>query len=454
MSNNPSFFERASHWLKTSITLRLFTIGILILILLIPVGMVRDLIREREYRKSAAINEVSAKWGEAQTVNGLVLTIPYYTYVKVVEDAKNDKYRLEPIRNYAHFLPNELQVNGDVIPEKRYRGIYEVVVYNSKVTLAGNFAMPDFEVWNIKEKDVMWEEAFVSLGLSDMRSIQNNVQVNWNGSQHPFNPGIETNEVIGTGMSTRVPVGPAKEADESWTFEVLLDFNGSSQLRFIPLGKNTAVSLNSSWQDPSFDGAFLPDEREITPQGFTAQWNVLHLNRTYPQSFRGSMKGIYESAFGVNLIVPAGEYQKSMRSAKYASLFITLTFMLFFFAQIMNNVRIHPIQYIMVGLALCIFYTLLIALSEHLPFQWAYLISSSAIIGLIVMYAHSIFKNIRLTGIIAAILVILYGFVYVILQLQDYTLLVGSLGLFVVLATVMYLSRKIDWYALQATREE
>ncbi len=453
MSNNSSFFERASHWLKTSVTIRLLTIGILILLLLIPVSMVRSLIKEREYRKTNAISEVSSKWGKRQTINGLVLTIPYLTYIKVVEDAKNDKYRMEPVRNYAHFLPHQLNINGDVIPEKRYRGIYEVVVYNSKVKLDGNFTMPDFDVWNVKSKDVLWDEAFVALGLSDMRSIQNNVAVKWNGEDYMFNPGIEVKDVIKAGMSVRVPVGEKEQKDTKWTFEMALDFNGSSALNFTPLGKNTVVKLKSTWKDPSFDGAFLPDDRIINEDGFNAEWNVLHLNRTYPQSFKGSTSGIAESAFGVNLIVPAGEYQKSMRSAKYAALFITLTFMLFFFAQIMNKVRIHPIQYIMVGLALCIFYTLLIALSEHIPFQWSYLISSFAIISLIVMYAHSIFKNIKLTSIITGILVILYGFIYVIIQLQDYALLVGSIGLFIVLAAVMYLSRKIDWYNIQTTKE-
>lgn len=210
------------------------------------------------------------------------------------------------------------------------------------------------------------------------------------------------------------------------------------------------MQIASSWHNPSFSGAFLPDEREINDDGFSSTWEVLHLNRSYPQSFCGSIQDINKSAFGVDLIVPIDEYQKSMRSAKYAVMFIALTFLIFFFAQILNNVRVHPIQFIIVGLSLCVFYTLLIAFSEQIPFGWSYLISAMSIVGLITLYAGSIFKNRNLMLIIGAILTLLYLFIYSIIQMEDYALLMGSIGLFVVLAITMYLSRKIDWYNINA----
>ena len=175
---------------------------------------------------------------------------------------------------------------------------------------------------------------------------------------------------------------------------------------------------------------------------------------TYPQQFKGAVQGINESSFGVNLIVPVDEYQKSMRAAKYAVMFITLTFLIFFFVQILNRVRIHPIQYIIVGLALCVFYTLLIALSEHIAFVYSYLISSLSIIGLVTLYSHTIFKSNRLTTLVCLILTALYLFIYSIIQLEDYALLMGSIGLFFVLATIMYLSKRIDWYALNTKEED
>ncbi|MFK7920377.1 MAG: cell envelope integrity protein CreD [Bacteroidia bacterium] len=449
-TSRPGFFERANSWLKNSISIRIITIGILVLLLLIPVNMVQDLIREREYRQERAISEVSAKWGNAQTINGLVLTVPYMAYTRVY-DEKREEYKLVGSRQYAHFLPDQLNLNGEVLPEARYRGIYKVIVYSCDLKLSGLFKYPDFAELKIESKDVLWEDAFVSLGMSDLRGIQQNISVKWNQQAYQFNPGLESREVIDNGISAKIPLSPNLEVGEQYDFELDLKFNGSSSLNFVPIGKTTAVTIQSNWPNPSFDGAFLPDERDINQDGFTANWEVLHLNRPYPQSFKGSMNGIGASAFGVNLIVPVDEYQKSMRSAKYAAMFIALTFLIFFFVQILSAVRIHPIQYIIVGLALCIFYILLIALSEHISFMLSYLIASTAIISMITLYAHSISNNIAVTRVIGLILVILYLFIYSIIQMQDYALLMGGVGLFIVMAVVMYLSRKIDWYAVRSS---
>ncbi len=443
---NSTFFERANYWLKNSITIRLFVIGFLLLLLLIPIEMVKDLIREREYRQQDAINEVSSKWGNMQTIKGLALTIPYRSYSKVYD--KDNSFKLVESIEYANFLPEELNIDGNVSPNVRYRGIYEIVVYNAGIQLNGRFILPDFEEWKIEEKDIIWEDATVVLGLSDLRSIQEDVSVNWNGKNYAFNPGVEQKDVVEHGISTKVHIDPLDSSYQNIDFSLILNFNGSSSLNFIPLGKTTRVAIHSEWKDPSFDGAFLPDERTIDEDGFTAKWEVLHLNRSYPQSFRGAVGGINESSFGVNLLMPVDSYQKSMRSAKYASMFVALTFLIFFFVQILNKVRIHPLQYIMVGLALIIFYSLLIALSEHISFMWSYIIASIAIIGLIVLYVKNIFKSSTLTWMMGLMLLILYLFIYIIIQSQDYALLMGSIGLFIVLAVVMYLSRNIDWYRI------
>lgn len=412
--------------------------------------MITDLIREREWRQEEAIREVSSKWGEEQTISGPVLTIPYNSVSKVYE-GDND-YKLVTTREFAHFLPEVLNVDGEIYPEKRNRGIFEVIVYNSKISLKGSFKSPDFSELNIPASDILWDEAFLSIGMTDLRSLKENVTIKWNEESYSFNPGVESRDVLSKGISTRIKLA-ADTGSGSFSFISNLDFNGSSALKFIPLGRTTHVDLRSTWESPRFDGAFLPEEREIGKEGFIASWNVLHLNRPYPQQFRGATQGINDSAFGVDLIVPVDEYQKSMRSAKYAVLFITLTFMMFFFAQVMNGIRIHPIQYILVGLALCVFYTLLIALSEHIAFSISYLIAAIAIIGLITLYVRSIFKNRKVSGIMGLILTVLYLFIYSIIQMEDYALLMGSIGLFIVLAIAMILSRKIDWYGLGNKRD-
>ncbi len=451
-THQPGFFEKASQWLKQSVTIRLITIGILILFLLIPVSMIEGLIRERESRQEEAIQEVSAIWGQQQTLVGPILSVPYKTYSKVFENGSADKYKLVESVEYAHFLPDELRVSGAVSPEMRYRGIYEVIVYNARMNLDGRFSAPDFAEWNIEPGDILWNEATLSLGLSDVRSIQDTLSVRWGSRTLYFNPGVECDDLIKTGISARVPLGGPDSL--SIPFSLALNMNGSSGLSFTPVGKTTWVDLSSTWQNPSFSGAFLPDKRDVRETGFTAGWKVLHLNRSYPQQFRGTMEGLTESAFGVDLIVPVDEYQKSMRAAKYAVMFITLTFLVFFFVQILNGVRIHPIQYFIVGLSLCVFYTLLIGLSEHIPFSFSYLISSVSVVGLITFYAYSIFRQQRLTWLVLLILTALYVFIFSVIQMEDYALLMGSIGLFLVLTAIVYLSRRIDWYALRSKEKE
>ncbi|MDG1476572.1 MAG: cell envelope integrity protein CreD, partial [Vicingaceae bacterium] len=309
-------------------------------------------------------------------------------------------------------------------------------------------------------------EAFVSVGIPDMKGIRDNIQLKWNDESYAFNPGIESNDVIGSGVSTKVEIQPAKEdgltEDESaidstkndFNFSFDLNLNGSSFLKFIPIGKETNVNLNSDWAHPSFTGASLPDKHEITAEGFTAHWKELHLNRNYPQQWLGNSHNINNSTFGVDLLLAVDEYQKSTRSAKYAIMFISFTFLIFFFIEIRNKKRIHPIQFILVGLALTIFYALLLSLSEHIHFNNAYLIASTAIIVMIGAYSITIFKNGKLTALMTGVLTLLYGFIFTILQLEDYALLMGSIGLFIVLAVIMYLSRKIDWYAIAKGKKE
>lgn len=453
----PSAFEKINQKIKNSITIRLLSIGFLVLILLIPTSMIESLIREREYRRGDVIREVSSKWGGSQTITGPILTIPYIKYVK--DQDKN----LVKTKAYAHFLPDDLNIKGDLTPEIRYRSIYEIIVYNTQLKVNGKFPTPDFNELGINDSYVLWDEAFVSLGIPDMKGIRDNINLKWNDNTYAFNPGIETNDVIGSGVSTKIKLMHQPEENEgeiidttkkNYAFAFDLNLNGSSYLNFIPVGKESNIDISSNWAHPSFSGASLPDDRDITKDGFTAHWKELHLNRNYPQQWLGNHHNVYDSAFGVDLLLPVDEYQKSTRSAKYAIMFISFTFLIFFFIEIRNKKRIHPIQFILVGLALTIFYALLVSLSEHIHFNNAYLISSAAIIVMIGSYSITIFKNGKLTALMSGVLILLYGFIFTILQLEDYALLMGSIGLFIVLAIIMYLSRKIDWYAIAKGKKE
>jgi inner membrane protein len=306
--------------------------------------------------------------------------------------------------------------------------------------ITGHFSNISFSDWNISKEDILYHDAYIVSGISDLRGIKDNIVLEWNNTRHEFNAGVA---LINSGIKARVPVG-----EETYKFKYDLKLNGSQSIYFIPAGKETVVEVQSSWKDPAFVGGFLPESYHIGDNGFAARWKVLHFNRNFPQRWLSTEPYDLDesSAFGVNLLLPVDHYQKNYRSAKYAVLIISLTFLIFFFIEVLNRKRIHPFQYILVGIALCVFYTLLLSFSEHLGFEISYLISAVAIIGLISIYLIGVLKSYWSSAIAASFLSLLYLFIFIILQLQDFALLAGSIGLFAALAVVMILSRNINWY--------
>ena len=431
--------------MRRSITLRVTFIGVLVLLLLIPLEMVESLIRERESRKAEVEQEVSHTWGGPQTITGPVISVPYESVVRVDAQDGSGRYEMRTITEWAHFLPEELEVEGSLAPHKRHRGIYDVVVYQSVIALKGRF--PGLQENDLGRNDKLrWHDAVIGLGITDLRSIKEQVRMELGGRAVDFEPGMPTNDVIGTGLSAGLPLDSTMMG-AGGTFTMDLQLNGSTSFRIVPVGKVTRVHVQSDWSSPSCSGAFLPDSIPTDGQRLDARWTVLHLNRPYPQAFLGGRSSeVGESAFGVDLILPVDEYQKSTRAAKYGVMLIVLVFTVFFFVEVMRKVRIHPIQYLLVGLALCIFYSLLIAFSEHIGFGYSYITAALAVIVLVTLYARSVFNMPRAAQLLTLVLILVYGFIFTIIHQEDYALLMGSIGLFRVLATVMWLSRKISWY--------
>ncbi|OGD67633.1 hypothetical protein A2442_03615 [Candidatus Campbellbacteria bacterium RIFOXYC2_FULL_35_25] len=457
-----------------STTLRVIFIAILALLLLIPVGMVKSVIYERQANRELAIQDITSKWGEEQVVAGPILTVPYDLY-RII-----DGKQIKEIA-YAHFLPETLNIETTVSPELRSRGIYDAVVYSSNISVSGDFEKPDFAFLGINSQFVHWNGAFIAIGISDIRGLEERTDFKLNNQNVKFVSGIITDDVIrnissfnqptfsqyeekvraitvngmeggsASGLSVNVP---ANSLYSKSNFSFDLKLKGSGRLAFAPVGKTTDVKVSSEWVSPSFDGSFLPDNREVDNSGFTSDWHVLDLNRNYPQAWVGSNYGIYDSVFGVSLINPVDGYQKSDRSVKYALLIIALTFLIFLSFEMFNRKKIHPIQYILVGLALVLFYALLISTSEILGFNIAYGIAGTATIGLILLYSLTVLKEKKFVAIEGGVLIFLYAFIYILLQLEDYALLIGSVGLFLILATIMYLSRKVDWYLLDGRGEQ
>ena len=430
--------------MKYSISARLIIIGLLVLILLIPSFMIQSLISERQSRRDAAVAEVNEKWGQTQTITGPILSIPFTTYIILDEGKTSSKIM------YAHVLPDKLNISGTILPEIRNRGIYDVVLYNSQLLIEGSIIIPALDDLKINPDEVIWKDAFISVGITDMKGIKELVTFEIDSNDYLANSGIETNNVVESGVSKIIDGIKAKR---EFTFSFKLDINGSGGLKFTPTGKETNVSISSNWINPSFMGRFLPNEHDITAEGFSANWQVLHLNRNFPQKWIGSRYKVENYSFGVDLIVPVNEYQKNMRTVKYAFMFIGLTFLSFFMIELLNKKVMHPIQYLLIGFSLLVFYALLLSISEHILFKYAYLISCLATILLISTSTISVLRSKLQTGIIFTILVLLYIYLYILIQLQDFALLVGATGLFVILSLVMYLTRKIDWFSMLDIKE-
>lgn len=240
---------------------------------------------------------------------------------------------------------------------------------------------------------------------------------------------------------------PWKSAEDfSTSVSVQLDLKGSTQLFFVPTGKDTEVTLEGPWANPSFDGEFLPETRLVTDTSFKATWKILHYNRPFSQAWTEAGTALTGADFGARLLIPVDQYQKSIRTAKYGVLIILLTFVSLFLVEIIQKIRIHSFQYLLIGVALIIYYTLLLSFSEHLGYNLAYLISSLATVMLVSLYTRTFLSNWLMVSFFFGVISFFYGFIFVIIQLQDYSLLLGSIGLFLVIAAIMYFSRNIKWY--------
>lgn len=438
INQSKNILDRINESISQSITFKLISIGILILLLLIPKQMINSLIIERKNRMHQTVQEVTDKWSRRQTVTGPILTIPYKKYL-LTEDKKN----IKEVTRYATFLPEELNIETNIQPEERYRGIFKVIVYKAELSLKGKFPKPDFSVWDIDEKDILWSKATINVGISDLRGIEKEVYLNQKNLNEAFQPGISESTLFNSGI--HIPLQESIQQFINNDFSIDISLKGSEELFFVPIGKNTEVKMTSSWKDPSFIGSFLP-KHEISSEGFNASWQVLHFNRNYPQSWTTANYQIQDSKFGVNLLVAADHYQKSLRTSKYAILIIALSFLMFFLIEVTQKLKIHAFQYILIGLALMLFYTLVLSISEHIGFNSAYWVSCISVIALISIYSSSVFNNKRLSYLLAGSLSMIYGFIFIIIQIETYALLVGSVGLFVILGLTMFFTRKISWY--------
>ncbi len=411
--------------------------GGLILLMLIPTVFITNLVSERQARQKEITREVSSKWASAQTLSGPFIFLPY-TINKTDISGKV----IEKVQKQVWILPDDLQVTGNIEHELRLRSIYKVLLYRAALTSNGNF---HFQIpKDIELNSIQWQDVRICYSLSDFKGIEDRMTIHFNGAGYEMEPGLPGDEGM-KGLSAPVAL-TAADTGKTIPFQLNTRIKGSEDLQFIPFAGNSSFVLQSTWNSPSFNGNALPTERVITDSGFKARWSFSKANLPFSTVLNGLHEDYKSTAFGVTLVQPADGYAKTNRCIKYAILFIGLTFSLFFIIELMQKKPLHPVQYVLIGLALVIFYTLLLAVSEFILFDSAYAIAAAATILLITLYSKSHFQSWRSAAIFGSVLTVLYGFIFVLIRLEDTALLVGSIGLFLVLALVMFASRKINWY--------
>jgi inner membrane protein len=451
--------------MRRSQGLRLLVLSFLALLLLIPVGMVRGVIEERTARRDEAVRDVAASWGGAQRIAGPRLVVPFV--VRWQEPIADGKTLARERRDVAVFLPKTLDVAGTLDPSALSRGIFDVTVYAARLTLSGAFTAPDFAPLGVAPSEVLWERAELVLDVSEVRAIDE-VALSWGKEALAFEPGGGRAQPHASAI--HVPLGG--RAEHGAQFEIALSARGSESLALAPLGEKTTAQLSASWPSPSFSGAWLPAERSVSDAGFRARWTIASLGRGFPQSWLAADEPVRTAqaaaravdvesesqarvgnehaardpvTFGVRLLQPVDAYRMAERSAKYAVLFIALTFATLWLFEVLAKSPLHSVQYLLVGAALCLFFLLELSLAEHIGFGVAYALASGGVVGLVGGYAWAVLRSAGRAGVVATIVTTLYAYLFVLLTNEDYALLAGALGLFAALAAVMWLTRRVDW---------
>lgn len=393
---------------------------------------VLGLVFERQERFSEAQSEIADKWSKRQVLVG-----PMIIGSSSVEGA------------HTYVLPNNLRYEATLEPEVRSRGIFKSVVYTSKIKVSGDFVSSD-----LVRAVSPGRTAIFSVAITDTRGIEKQLDLQWNGTTYTFEPGPGKAFLESSGLHALVP---AQFGTRNIPFSFEISLKGSDGISIAPLGKETLLDISSSWPSPSFVGTFLPSERQVTESGFEAQWRISSFGRSYPQTWQGGavdLVPVVQSSAGVDLHEPINAYDMTFRSVKYALLFIVITFATFFLFDVLARVRVHPVQYLLIGSALSLFYLLLLSLSEQIGFLTAYVVATIMIAVLVTVYSAYVLKNNRRALPIFGLLVALYGYLYFVLSLEDYALLFGSLLLFILLSVIMYMTRNVDWFTLGKTTNQ
>ncbi|QOH38974.1 inner membrane CreD family protein [Burkholderia cepacia] len=434
--------------------------ALLALLILIPLQMVQSIVHERSAYRMDALQSIWSSYAGPQTVSGPVLVVPYTEVTRVRDETPAGGATKTSLRSETKRLlvfPKTLNVDGTLTTSVRYRGIHKALVYELTSRLTGTLALPDLKKLPQADGHVSFkvDNAYVAIGIGDIRGLTAQPDVRIGGARFDVEQGTRLDSLrqgvhANVDLAALAKAGAGAGAGAVVPFSIDLPLRGAESVAFAPVGDQNDFSLKSTWPHPSFDGAFLPNNRTVDARGFTGNWRVTSFNtKAREQIATGNGEGAIETA-SVSMIEPVNVYLQAERATKYGALFVMLTFASFFMYELVKRLRIHPIQYALVGLSLALFFLLLLSLSEHIAFAYAYLAASGACIGLLGFYLSFVLHSVKRGAVFSVLLAVLYAALYGLLLSEDNALMLGSLLLFAILAGIMTLTRRVDWYSLGA----
>ena len=440
-SINKSTNKSYNLFFRGNSSIRFAIVGVIIVILIIPLSFVKNLTYERSRLYQKIVGDISRTSGGMQWLSGPYLLVPF---------SKRDQVKdgITVVLDYLVILPDDVSFSGQLQPEERRRGIYRSLVYTADVTMQGRFVLPSPESLERVAPNLIavdYAKAFVVMGLEYPGAVREAGAFVWNAMPLKAEPGTQPFSGLEAGF--RVPVRLSR-ATEAYTFSQHLVFSGSGGIRVTPTGEQTSITFASPWPHPSFQGDILPHEREVSDSGFTASWSIPSLARPFPGlstvSNWPSISRQQDFSVGLDFFESGGHYQFVQRAVKYGILFISLTFLAFIVFEMSLRTRLHPVQYGLVGLAMVVFYLVLLSLAEHVVFSVSYAVAAVCTTCMISVYAGAALRSVRQGGGVAFLLVALYALLYAILQMEDYALLMGTALVVVMLGALMVVSRNLE----------
>lgn len=436
MTTPPALPSGSLPYARRRLTNKLVMIAIVMVVLQIPLWFINSTRDERAARHDEAVKEVTASWGYTQRIIGPVLVVPYHD--------PGSAGKFEARQGEARFFPRDLRVSGTLHPRELKRGIYRAQVYSAALTLAGEFVVPP-EWGALEERGLNWSKARLICVVSDARGLRSEQRLVWQGEEIALGSGTG---IGGWPVGVQAPVTVAKDTPLGFEFSMQLD--GSGSLEIVPVAKTTQVEFASVWPDVGFRGAFLPSSRESNEDGFQARWDIGHLGHDLPAVWRSgelpddAMSWKFNASwFGVELIPSVGEYRTVERAIKYGILFLVTVFAGFFLFEFTGGRSLHVLNYLLVGGALCLFYLALLSLTEFVRFGWAYVWATAVAMGMVVLYVKAVLGGMFAAAKVGTLLGGIYGYLYFVLQLEELSLIGGTVLLFGLLGAVMYATRHL-----------